>query len=210
MFYTKYFSAACASLLTAMMLTACSNNADKTNSAAEQVAASADTNKSLNVELTLYKKAIVALNENKLDDAKKLFTEMSELQPDMAGPWANLALIAMKNGDLSLAQQHVDRALQKNPNMSQALNLSGSLALQNGRINDAKSLFKQAITHKPDYALAHYNLALLYDVYYQDLPQAIAHYELYLQHYAPQDGQPDKDTQRWLKGLKSTVGANNA
>jgi len=198
MYYTNLFI----SLLLITCLSACSGNTEQKNN---NVNTSTQNKESLKVELALYKQAILALNEKKLDQAEKLFTEMSELQPDIAGPWANLALISIKKDNPKQAQQYIDTALQKNPTMPQALNLAGDLALKDNRIKDAKKYFEQAIANKSDYALTHYNLVLIFDIYYQDIPQAITHYQLYLQYTK----QPDEATERWLKGLKSTVGNNS-
>lgn len=200
MFYTKCFT-----LLLSIFLFSCTNNAPTTGSSDEKKLTSPEKNASIKTELALYQKALLMLNTNKLDEANKLFTEMSQLQPDIAGPWANLALIQMKKGNAKASKKLIDIALQKNPNMPQALNIAGSLSLSSGQLNEAKKYFTQAITHKPDYALAHYNLALLFDVYFQDLPKAITHYQHYLDHL----DQEDKETTRWLKGLKSTVGASS-
>lgn len=192
-------------LLLASILGGCSNNHSSTPApATETTYTKKQSSESIKAELALYQKAVLTLNEHKLDDAEKLFDQMRKLQPDMAGAWANLALIKMKKGDFKASQKLIVIALEKNSNMPQALNLAGSLALKDGRLNDAKNYFSQAVKEKPDYALAHYNLALLFDIYFQDLPQAITHYQLYLEHL----GQEDKDTARWLKGLKSTVGVN--
>jgi len=157
-------------------------------------------------ELVLYKEAIVALNNNDLVKAETLFTQMSTLQPNIAGPWANLALINIKNNNLVKAEQQVKVALKKNPKMAQALNLSGHIAAKKGQINLAKSYYQQALINKPDYALAHYNLALLYDIYLQNIPKAIDHYQQYLSHNL----KTDKVTESWLKGLKATVAANQS
>ena len=156
-------------------------------------------------ELQLYKNAIVALNNNELAKAKKLFTTMSERQPNIAGSWANLALISIKEDNLAQAEVYAKTALVKNPNMPQALNLSGYLAQKKGAINIAKSYYLQAISHKSDYALAHYNLALVYDVYLQDIAKAIEHYQYYLAY----NKQQDENTENWLEGLQATMAANN-
>lgn len=157
-------------------------------------------------ELQLYKNAIIALNNNELNKAKKLFTTMSERQPNIAGSWANLALISIKQDNLSQADVYAKTALEKNPKMPQALNLSGYLAQKKGAINIAKSYYLQAISYKSDYALAHYNLALIFDVYLQDIAMAIEHYQFYLAY----SEQKDENTENWLEGLKATMAANNS
>lgn len=182
-------------------MTACSNQAVKPKTASTK-----HTSDSTVEELTIYKAAIIALNNDELDKAQSLFLQMSERQPDIAGTWANLALISVKKGELEQATAFVETALEKNPNMPQALNLSGYLAQNRGEINQAESYYLQALTHKDDYALAHYNLALLYDVYFQDIANAIEHYQFYLVH----SEQADEATQNWLEGLKATMAASNS
>ena len=94
MYYTNLFI----SLLLITCLSACSGNTEQKNN---NVSTSTQNKESLKVELALYKQAILALNEKKLDQAEKLFIKMSELQPDIAGPWANLALISIKKTTLN-------------------------------------------------------------------------------------------------------------
>ena len=183
-----------------MTISACSNQVTS-----NQAAVTKQTAESSIEELQIYKNAIVALNNNELAKAEKLFISMSERQPNIAGSWANLALIFIKQDNLAQAEVYAKTALEKNPNMPQALNLSGYLAQKKGAINIAKSYYLQAISHKSDYALAHYNLALVYDVYLQDIAKAIEHYQFYLAY----NEQQDENTENWLEGLQATMAANN-
>jgi len=183
-------------------LAACSHNP----SLEKQKETQASDNTAVSLELALYKKAVLTLNNKQLDQAETLFLKMSKVQPDMAGSWANLALIRLKKDDLNGAKEYIEIALDKNPNMPQVLNLAGDVALKEDRLNDAKTYFELAIKNKNDYALAHYNLALIYDIYLQDIPLAVQHYELYLQYST----QPDKSTEKWVKGLKSIIQDNNS
>lgn len=183
-----------------MTISACSNQVTS-----NQPAVTKQTAESSIEELQIYKNAIVALNNNELAKAEKLFISMSERQPNIAGSWANLALISIKEDNLAQAEVYAKTALEKNPNMPQALNLSGYLAQKKGAINIAKSYYLQAISHKSDYALAHYNLALVYDVYLQDIAKAIEHYQFYLAY----NEQQDENTENWLEGLQATMAANN-
>lgn len=157
--------------------------------------------KSTKIELSVYTKALIALNNNELDKAQKLFTKMSQLQPDIAESWANLALISVKKSQYQEAQNFVKMTLQKKPKMVEALNLMASLEQRKGNIIAAKSLYQEALTYNPNYSLAHYNLALIYDMYLQDIPNAINHYQLYLKNTKNKD----KQTSEWLAGLQATM-----
>jgi Tfp pilus assembly protein PilF len=161
------------------------------------------SSKSTKIELGVYTDALIALNKNELDKAQQLFTKMSKLQPEIAGSWANLALISVKKEQYEEAEKWVKVALQKNPKMVQSLNLLASLEQRKGNIVKAESLYLEALAYNPKYALAQYNLALLYDIYFQDIPKAINHYQLYLDNTKNKDEQ----TAQWLAGLKSTIGA---
>jgi len=145
-----------------------------------------------------FKIAITEINNNNLGNAKTILLSISKKQPDLAGPWANLALINMKQENYSKAEALINIALDKNPKMAQALNIAGYLENRKGNILMAKEYYEKAIEQKPDYALAHYNLALLYDVYFQDIKQAVTHYQLYLS----QLGHEDKRTLNWVEELK--------
>ena len=184
-----------------MVITACSNQSTTTNTEGENQ----NTQSSVQ-ELQLYKSAIIALNNNELDKAEQLFITISARQPNIAGSWANLALISIKKSDLTQAEFYAKTALAKNANMPQALNLSGYLAQKKGEINKAKSYYLSAISHKSDYALAHYNVALLFDIYLQDIAKAIEHYQFYLAY----SKKKDENTENWLEGLKATMAANNS
>lgn len=157
--------------------------------------------KSSEQAIAVYRDAIVALNNNELEKAEALFKQMTHIDQDMAGPWANLALIKLKQEDYTAAKQYVGTALSKNPNMAQALNLSGTIELKQGKIKQAQKSFEEALRHKPNYALAHYNLALLNDIYLQDISVAVKHYKLYLTHTSKKD----KQTQDWLESLEATL-----
>ena len=151
-------------------------------------------------EKSAYKKALTLLNHDKLDAAKEIFQQLKSDRPELAGPYANLAIIALKNNDPEKALELVKLALSKNPNLAQALNLLAYLEQVSGEIKFAEKHYKEAIKNKNNYAIAHYNIALLYDVYLQDIESAIPHYERYMELI----NNEDKSTADWLEQIKRT------
>jgi tetratricopeptide (TPR) repeat protein len=189
MYYIKLF-------IIALLLSSCSS----TNENASVSDSGLSPLQQSDSERDRYKKAITLLNNNKLDAAKKILLQFKSERPELAGPHANLAVIALKNNDPEKALELVKIALTKNPKLPQALNLLAYLEQVSGEIRSAEKHYKEAIENKKDYAIAHYNIALLYDVYLQDVESAISHY----QHYLKLIGNKDKNTADWLEQLKRT------
>ena len=183
-------------LLISALLTACSttNNTPTTSSSDLNPLDQSES------ELSRYKMAIIFLNNNNLDQAKEILVELNTERPELAGPYVNLAVIALKNNDPVKAIELAKTAVEKNPKLPQALNLLAYLEQMNGEITLAINHYKQAIENKEDYAIAHYNIALLYDIYLQDIETAIPHYERYLK----LTNNKDKNTADWLEQIKRT------
>lgn len=154
-----------------------------------------------NDEKIAYKKALTFLNNENLGSAKEIFLQISDERPELAGPHANLAIIALKNNNPERALELVKIALNKNPRFAQALNFLAYLEQISGKIQAAEKHYKEAIKNKDDYAIAHYNLALLYDVYFQDIEKAIPHYEKYMTLI----NNEDKNTADWLEQIKRKI-----
>jgi len=160
---------------------------------------------SLGDELGLYQQAISDLSQNKLARAKSGFEKMTKQQPELAGPWANLALVNLNLGDTAKAKSLVETALSKNPKLAQALNLAGYIENELANALQAKDYYLRAIASKPGYANAHFNLALLYDTYLQDIPNALVHYRKYLS----VTQEKDPKTQRWVDELTRILAEHN-
>lgn len=152
-------------------------------------------------EKTEFERAIVLLNHNKLDPAKDIFQQLTIDRPELAGAYANLAIIALKKNKPEKALELVNKSLTKNPKLAQALNFLAYLEQITGKIKLAEKHYKEAIANKKDYAIAHYNLALLYDIYLQDIEKAIPHYEIYMKLI----NNKDKNTADWLEQIKRKV-----
>ena len=70
-----------------------------------------------------------------------------------------------------------------------------------GHYKQAEAQYLAAIKLDAACASCHYNLALLYDLYYQDLGKAIGQYQAYLDHIT----NTDEDTQAWIEELKRNL-----
>ncbi len=196
MYYTKPLS-----IILLLLVAGCSTSPPKNS-----LKQGEDPTSISDAEISLYRQAITELSDNHLDKATTSFLKMSKAKPNLAGPWANLALIYIKQQQYEKADEAIKSALEKNPKMAQALNMAGVIAKQKGNISEARGFYEKALISKPDYAIAHYNLALLFDVYLQDIASALPHYQRYL----ALTGGKDKNTALWIQELKFNLGNNGS
>ena len=181
-------------LIISLLLTSCATTDDAPDSPSETSSPLVRSE----YETSQFKKATALLNNNKINAAKNIFLSLNDERPELAGPYANLAIIALKEDKPNEAFELVNKSLNKNPNLPQALNLLAYLEQIKGEIRSAEKNYKKAIENKPNYSLAHYNLALLYDIYLQDINRAIPHYERYMELI----NNEDKNTADWLEQIK--------
>jgi len=181
-------------------LSACTQVPEKHPVTAEQTRSIANISVST-ADVEKYQNGLNALNNNDETKAEGIFNEIIEDNPELAGPYTNLALIHFKKKEYDLSLELVNKALMRNPEQAQAYQLRGQIFVTKGKIHDAKKDYIKAIELKPDYINAHYNLALLYDIYLQEISLAIKHYETYLSLIE----KPDEATQEWVNHLKGTL-----
>ncbi|MBI3560601.1 MAG: tetratricopeptide repeat protein [Gammaproteobacteria bacterium] len=148
-------------------------------------------------DIRVYAQALSKLNAGQFDQAETILVEITAKHPELAGPWTNLGLVYINKNQLDKASDALNQAITKNPDLAQAYNLLGYIETKHGNIPKAKQLYEKALAKKNDYALAHYNLALLYDVYLRDIPKAIEHYQRYLELIKVED----KPTADWVNEL---------
>lgn len=184
-------------VITLLLMVGCSQHGRiETDGRAESMPGSASNSE---IEVQLYQQALLFLDNNELDKAEPILRTFSLKHPELAGPWANLGLIQLKRGNMDNAEGFLKEALTKNPKLPQAFNQLGVIEQNRGNALQAEQLYLQAIKENNDYAIAHYNIALLYDIYLQEIDKAISHYESYLE----LSDYKDQQTINWLKQLKS-------
>lgn len=148
-----------------------------------------------------YARAQVLLNSQAYDKAIPVLTKICTANPGFADAWANLALAYYGQKDYAKAEQAVARALALDNSGAEIYGLAGLIQVGLGHYKQAENHYRSALKLDASCASCHYNLALLYDLYYQDLGQAIAHYQAYLDHIT----NTDEDTQAWIEELKRNL-----
>jgi tetratricopeptide (TPR) repeat protein len=192
----------------AIILAACSEKtiqpqvAQQTESRQETSAPAVAVESAVNDQLqSQYQAGVDAMKNGEHSKAQRIFREFIRNNPKLAGAYTNLALIHFEKEENERSLKLVARAIELNSQQPQAFNLRAQLLIKKGKINQAKEDYLSAIQLKPDYANAQYNLALLYDIYLQELAFAIKHYEIYLSLI----NYPDEPTQEWVDQLKRTL-----
>jgi tetratricopeptide (TPR) repeat protein len=152
---------------------------------------------------TMYEQAAAAMGAGDFVDAELRFKEFLLQYPAYPGAHVNLAIIHGQNGNDEAAQASIDAALALNPNHAPALNQQGMLLRRNGKFIEAEAAYLKAVTASPDYALAHYNLGVLNELYLQRLDVALQHF----QNYQALVGE-DKQVEKWITDLTRRVAAS--
>jgi Flp pilus assembly protein TadD len=127
-----------------------------------------------------YDDALALLRAGHLAEAERGFRALVQSDPDLAGPHANLGLIARESGRLPEAVAELERATTLAPGLAVAWNQLGLAYRQSGRFTQARDAYGHAIALDPNYAAAVLNLGVLDDLYLGDSAQALALYTRYL------------------------------
>ena len=196
----------CTLLLTLMVLGGCAGSnlvtGPATSDSAKAKQAAAAGARAPAEALTLYEQATAIMAAGDLGEAELRFKAFLLQYPEYPGAHVNLAIIeAMRHND-EAARVSLDAALAINPEFPAALNQLGQLLRRNGDFSGAEATYMKAVTVKPDYALAHYNLGVLYELYLQRLDAALTHFEAYQALVAE-----DKQVEKWIADLRRRIAA---
>jgi tetratricopeptide (TPR) repeat protein len=153
--------------------------------------------------LTMFEQAVSIMASGDFVDAELRFKEFVLMYPDYPGAYVNLAIIHANNENNEATREAVDAALALDPNHPAALNQLGMLLRRNGNFLEAEATYLKAVTVSPDYALAHYNLGVLNELYLRRLEAALQHFETYQGLVGE-----DKQVEKWISDLTRRVAAS--
>lgn len=151
----------------------------------------------------LYDRALALLAEGQAAPAEVLLSEITESQPELAGPWLNIGLIQLSRGDEALAGESFKKAVEANPHNCHALNELGILARKQGDFAAAEDYYQTCLKGDPGFARAQLNLAILYELYMGRFPEALAAY----QDYQLLLTEPNAKVNGWMADLERRVAA---
>lgn len=145
-----------------------------------------------------YARALQTRMAGNHQQALVMFRSLAERFPQLSGPQLNVGLIYMEQQDFAKAQQALEKCLAINDANPYAHNALGLALREQGKFDDALIHYERALVLDPKYARAHFNLAVLAELYLQDLSLALKHFQAY------QDLQkiPDENVGNWIVDLQ--------
>jgi len=127
----------------------------------------------------LFEQSLIALEAEDMNRAEGLLNRVTELQPELSGPWVNLGQVYLAGERATEARAAFERAIAANPTNCAAYNQLGVLARQQGELEAAERSYLACIERNPDFPQVYLNLGILYELYLGRLPQALEAYRTY-------------------------------
>lgn len=148
-----------------------------------------------------YERAHDLLNQGKLDEGITLLETVAEAAPDLSAPRIDLGIAYHRSGNLEAAETQLKKALAINAAHPVALNELGIVYRQTARLDEARRSYEAALNIYPGFHYARRNLAVLCDLYLDDLNCALENYEAYVAMVSSDD-----EAATWYKNVRFRAG----
>ncbi len=185
------FSGASALLLSALLIAGCSSAPTKPVPGASsptgktQAAGSAAANPAAPKPVdkgdpdARFKAALDLMKQGQTQDAEAALTDLVKDFPQYSGPLTELGMIYVKSKRMDLAASAFAKAVANNPQNAIAYNWQGILFREANNYARAEQSYQRALNIDSNYANAHLNLGILYDVYLKRPDDALQQYKEY-------------------------------
>lgn len=126
-----------------------------------------------------YQQALGLLRSGQLQAGIDLLESVVARAPDVTNPYIDLGVAYAELDELDKAEHSLKSALSLAPDHPAALNEMGIVYRRTGRFADARESYEKALAVYPGFHYALLNLAVLCDLYLDDLTCALDNYERY-------------------------------
>jgi len=171
-----------------------------------------------------YAQAIKPMEKQDYEQAAVTLEKFVNDYPGYPGAHVNLAIAYDRLQRQEDAYVQLDAAEALITDYPPALNQRGLMQRRDGDFRAAEQTWRRAVEKDPGYLNGWYNLGVLYDLYLQDLSQALAAYEEYQRqlvnsgestyelgrHIPPPAIDPDPEVEQWIIDLQRRIGAAQA
>jgi tetratricopeptide (TPR) repeat protein len=172
------------------------------------VEATAEPVKVIDVNQQTYQAGLTALKAGETLGAIELLKQVSINAPQLDNVFTNLGLAYFKQKTYDKAEIAFQQAIKSNPEDAVAYNHLGIIKRLQGQFESARLTYQKAIQIDNKYSSAYLNLGILYDIYLQDLEQALQQYKKYQALVGDEDDSVTKwivDIQRQLKTARTST-----
>ena len=154
----------------------------------------------------LFQRGVSLMQDKKYAAAEVIFTELTDSQPKLAGPWVNLGFIHLAADDANAAELMFRRAIKANPKNCESLTQLGLLARRTGAFEEAEQFYQQCLDAQPQHVAATLNLGILYELYMGRYNDALVAYQSYQRTII----EPNPQVGGWMIDLERRIRASVA
>lgn len=123
-----------------------------------------------------YNQGLILLKKEQFAEAQTHWQNTAEQWPQYPGVWSNLALSQWHLEQYQQGLASSEKALELNAEFCPAKKIQALLQKENGQFETAIRNYEQAAICAPEDADIPYNIGIIYDLYLQDLSQALVYY----------------------------------
>ncbi len=160
----------------------------------DAIAVDPGVNRDFNIALSL-------LKNKKFDEAIELLESVIKRENRVTAPFVNLGVAYMEVGKMDKAEESLLKAVKLDPGHPIANNELGLLYRRTGRFAQAKRIYEKTLEMYPDLLPVRKNLAVLCDIYMDDLDCALQNFQQ-LAEQLPDD----EKLKIWIAEIKARMG----
>lgn len=148
-----------------------------------------------------FQQALALMDQKNFDEAGALLSRLSTEYPLLSGPVLNLGIVYLHQNEPAKAIAAFKEATQRHPENPYAYLYQGIALRHQGKFKHAEDSYSTALALAPNYAQAHMNLGILYELYLQQPSKALPHYEA----YQALQSEADPLVANWITVLKNQI-----